>query len=64
MPMSGAGAGAGAAGSLMSVTRDSVVRTIAATEAAFCKALRVTFVGSTIPAGIMSVYSCVRALKP
>lgn len=40
--------------SLLSATRDSVVSTIEATEEAFCRAERVTLVGSTIPAGIMS----------
>ena len=61
----GAAAGAaGAAGSLISATSDSVVSTIAATEDAFWRAERVTFVGSTIPASIISVYSSVRALKP
>lgn len=42
--MSGAAGAAGAAGSLMSATRDSVVRTVEATEEAFCRAERVTFV--------------------
>ena len=32
--------------------------------AAFCRAERVTFAGSTMPAPIMSTYSPVRALKP
>ncbi len=40
--------------SLLSATRDSVVSTMEATEEAFCRAERVTLVGSTIPAGIMS----------
>lgn len=47
-------AGAAGVSSLISATRLSVVSTIAATEAAFWSAERVTFVGSTIPAGIMS----------
>ena len=38
----------------MSATRDSVVRTVEATEEAFCRAERVTFVGSTMPSSIMS----------
>ena len=46
---------AAAASSFLSATRLSVVRTIAATEAAFSRAERVTFVGSTIPASIISV---------
>ena len=49
-------AGAGFS-SLMSATRLSVVSTIEATEAAFWSALLVTFVGSTMPAGIISVYT-------
>ena len=52
-PMSGA-AGAGAAGSFLSATRLSVVRTIEATEAAFCRAERFTLVGSTMPLAIIS----------
>ena len=40
------------------------LRQIAATELAFWRAERVTFVGSTIPAETISVYSSVRALKP
>lgn len=63
-PMSGAAGAAAGAGSLISATRDSVVSTMEATEEAFCNAERVTLVGSTIPASIMSVYSSVRALKP
>ncbi len=42
----------------------SVERTIAAMLAAFCKAERVTFTGSTIPALNMSTYSPVSASKP
>ena len=38
-----------------SVTSVSVVRTIAAMEAAFCRAERVTLTGSTMPAFTMSV---------
>ena len=52
--MPGAPAGIGASGSGLSVTRVSVVRTIAAMDAAFCSAERVTFAGSTMPAPIMS----------
>ncbi len=55
--MSGLGAGAGAGGSGLSATRDSVVSRTAATEAAFSRAERVTLVGSTMPAEIMSQYS-------
>ncbi len=57
-------AGAAAAGSFLSATKDSVVNTMAAMEAAFCSAERVTFVGSTIPAEIMSVYVSFKASKP
>ena len=44
-------------GSGLSATRDSVVSTMAATEAAFSRAERVTLAGSTMPAAIMSTYS-------
>ena len=56
-PMSPPAAGAAGAGAGMSATRDSVVSTIAATEAAFCSAERVTLVGSIMPRSIMSTYS-------
>ena len=56
MPMSPP-AGAGAGGSGLSATRDSVVSTMAATLAAFSRAERVTLAGSTMPAAIMSTYS-------
>ena len=46
----------------VSATIASVVRRREAMEAAFSSAQRVTFVGSRIPAFIMSVYSPVRAL--
>ena len=49
--MSGAGAGAGGSG--LSATRDSVVSTMPETEAAFFRALRVTLAGSTMPAAVM-----------
>ena len=52
-PMSGA-AGAGAGGSGLSATRDSVVSTIELTEAAFSRALRVTLAGSMMPEDTMS----------
>ena len=55
-PMSGA-AGAGAGGSGLSATRDSVVRTMELTEAAFSRAERVTLAGSMMPAETMSQYS-------
>ena len=55
-PMSGA-AGAGAGGSGLSATRDSVVSTMAETEAAFSRALRVTLAGSMMPEDTMSQYS-------
>ncbi len=48
--------GAAGVSSLISATRLSVVSTIEATEAAFWSAERVTFVGSTIPEGIISTY--------
>ena len=52
-------------GSGRSATRLSVVRTIAATLAAFSRAERVTLVGSTIPASIISsTYSSFWASKP
>ena len=53
-PMSGAVGAAGAGGSGLSVTRLSVVSSTPATEAAFSRAERVTLVGSTMPAEIMS----------
>ena len=45
---------ASALGSGLSATRDSVVRTQEAMDAAFSSAVRVTLVGSTMPDGIMS----------
>ena len=57
IPMSGAGAAAGAGGSGLSATRDSVVSSTEATELAFSSAERVTLVGSTMPEAIMSQYS-------
>lgn len=53
-PMSGAAGAAGAAFSGRSATRDSVVRTMEETDAAFSSALRQTLVGSTMPFSIMS----------
>ena len=53
---------AGSSGS--SATRLSVVRTMDATLAAFSNAERVTLVGSTIPALIMSPYTSFWASKP
>ncbi len=47
-------AGASTLGSGLSATTDSVVRMTDAMEAAFCRAERVTLVGSTMPADIMS----------
>lgn len=47
-----------------STTRTSVVNNIPAMEAAFCRALLVTFAGSMIPALNMSVYSPLRASNP
>ena len=48
-------AGAAGSGAGISVTTLSVVSRVAATEAAFCKALRVTLVGSMMPLSIISV---------
>ena len=48
-PMPAPPAGAAGSGAGMSATSDSVVSTIAATDAAFCSAERVTFVGSMMP---------------
>ena len=45
---------ASALGSGLSATRDSVVSTQEAMDAAFSSAVRVTLVGSTMPDGIMS----------
>ena len=56
MPSMPAGA-AGAGGSGLSATRDSVVSTIAETEAAFSRAERVTFAGSMMPHSTMLQYS-------
>ena len=53
-PMSPPAGVAGAGGSGRSATRLSVVRTIAATLEAFSRAERVTLVGSTMPASIIS----------
>ena len=47
-------AGASTLGSGLSATTDSVVKMTDAMEAAFCRAERVTLVGSTMPADIMS----------
>ena len=54
-----AAAAASAAGSGLSTTRLSVVSTQAATEAALIRLERVTLVGSTIPASIISTNSSV-----
>ena len=55
-------AGAAGAGSGMSTIPHSVVRNMPATEAAFSRATRATFVGSMTPASYMFTYSSVRAL--
>ena len=57
LPLVFAAGAAGAAFSGRSATRDSVVSTIAETEAAFSRAERVTLAGSMIPAATMSQYS-------
>jgi len=56
------GAGFAFFGSGLSPTTASVVRNIAATEAAFCSAVRVTFAGSTMPLSTMFTHSSVAAL--
>ena len=53
MPPGIGGIGADGLFSGRSVTAASVVRIIAATEAAFCRAERVTFKGSIIPESII-----------
>ena len=55
-PWAAAAMAASALGSGLSATRDSVVRTQEAMDAAFSRAVRVTLVGSTMPDGIMSQY--------
>ena len=50
-------AGIAGASSLISATTDSVVRSVEATDVAFCNALLVTLTGSMIPASIMFTYS-------
>ena len=57
MPSMPGMAGMAGAGSGLSATRDSVVSTRAETEAAFCRAERVTFAGSMMPATSISQYS-------
>ena len=47
-----------------SATMASVVRSMPATEAAFCKAVRTTLAGSRMPALSRSSYSSDAALKP
>ena len=51
----------GAGGSGISTTKLSVVSRVAATLDAFCSALRVTLVGSIIPAFTMSQYTFLNA---
>ena len=51
-------------GSFLSVTKLSVVKIIEAIDSAFCKALRDTLVGSTIPDFFISTYSSFAASKP
>ncbi len=53
-PMPPAGAAGAGVSSFLSATRDSVVRITEAIEAAFCSALRVTLVGSTMPLSTIS----------
>src|SRR5437879_3959304 len=62
--MSGGIAGAESFLSGISVTTASVVSTMAAIDAAFCSAERVTLAGSTMPALTMSTLSPFRASEP
>ena len=57
----GGAAGAAGMGSGISVIMDSVVSTMAATEAAFCRAERVTFTGSMMPRSSMGPNSLTSA---
>ena len=57
-------AAASSSSSGFSTTADSVVSTMAAIDAAFCSAERVTLAGSMMPAFTMSTHSPVAALKP
>ena len=57
-------AGIAGVSSLIVATADSVVRSVEATDVAFCNALLVTFTGSRIPLYTISTYSSVAALKP
>ena len=57
-------AGIAGVSSLIVATADSVVRSVEATDVAFCNALLVTFTGSRIPLSTISTYSSVAALKP
>ena len=59
--ISGEGAGAGAGGLGRSHTRLSVVKTIAAMLAAFCRAERDTLVGSIMPLSAIMQYSSLYA---
>ena len=64
MPPMPPGMGASFLGSGFSAMAHSVVSSREATEAAFCRAVRVTFLGSMTPALMRSSYSPVAALKP
>ena len=55
-------AGAAFSSSFFSTTTHSVVSRSEAMDAAFCSAVRVTLVGSRMPAYTMSTYSPVAAL--
>ncbi len=63
-PIPGPPAGIAGVSSLMFATTDSVVRSVLATEHAFCSALLVTLTGSRIPASTISTYSSFAASKP
>ena len=57
-------AGIAGVSSLIFATADSVVRSVEATDVAFCNALLVTLTGSRIPDSTISTYSSVAALNP
>ena len=57
-------AGIAGVSSLIVATADSVVRSVEATDVAFCNALLVTFTGSRIPASTMFTYSSFAASNP
>ena len=64
MPSIPGPAGICGSGAGISTTAASVVKNVAATDAAFCNADLVTLVGSTIPALIIFLYSPTKASYP